>query len=140
MYRSARFMKKRFFTALFAAVTALLLLLLSGCRYVSHYKATAFVHTNTAKNASMSFSSFEGSMVFKLKCDSADEKINYSAKLENGSATVFYDCNGTKTELFSVNPGDNISEIGGILQTGTVYIIVETSEVCKDGYFNFDMN
>lgn len=133
-------MKKQLFTVVIATVMALLLLPLSGCsRYTSSYKAVAFVHTNTTKNASMSFSSFEGSMVFQLKCESADEKINYSAKLEVGSAKVFYDCNGEKTELFSVNSGDDISEIGGVLQKGTVWIIVEMSEAGKDGRFSFDI-
>ncbi|MGM9658119.1 MAG: hypothetical protein ACI3W9_03925 [Eubacteriales bacterium] len=133
-------MKKQVYTALIAVVMTLLLLTLSGCNgYTSHYKAVAFVHTNTTKNASMSFSSFEGTMVFQLKCESADERISYSAKLENGSAKVFYDCNGTKTELFSVNSGDDISEIGGVLQKGTVYIIVEMSGVGQEGHFNFDI-
>ncbi len=133
-------MKKRFFTVLIAVVMALSLLTLSGCdKYTSHYKAVAFVHTNLTKYASMKFSSFEGTMVFKLKCENDDEKIYYSAKLENGNAKVFYDANGTKTELFSVSSGDDISEIGGELQKGTVYIIVETSEVGKDGSFNFEI-
>ncbi len=133
-------MKKTLFTLFITVVMALSLLTLSGCgKYTSHYKAVAFVHTNTTKKASMSFSSFEGTMVFKLKCESDDKKINYSAKLENGSATVFYDCNGTKTELFSINSGNDITEIGGVLQKGTVYIIIETSEVAEDGCFNFEV-
>lgn len=133
-------MKKQVYTALIAAVMALLLLTLSGCNsYTSHYKAVAFVHANTTESASMSFSSFEGTMVFRLKCESADEKINYSAKLERGSAKVFYDCNGTKTELFSVKGGDEINETGGVLQKGTVYMIVEMSEAGQNGRFNFDL-
>ena len=132
-------MKKQFTRVFSAAVIAVLLLFtLSGCNgYVSHYKAVAFVHTNTSKNASMSFSSFEGTMVFVLKCDSADEKINCSATLENGSASVFYDCNGTKTELFSVSSGDDINEAGGVLQKGTVHIIVEIPEGGQNGRFVF---
>lgn len=133
-------MKKQSFTVLIVTVMALLLFALSGCnRYTSHYKAGMLVRTNTTKNASMSFSSFEGSMVFQMRCESADEKINYSAKIESGSAKVFYDCNGTKTELFTVNSGDDISEIGGELQKGTVYIIVEMSETGQDGRFNFEI-
>lgn len=113
---------------------------MTGCsRYISNYKAMAFVHTNTRKNASMRFSSFEGIMVFKLKCEHDDEKINYSARLENGSAKVFYDSNGTKMELFFINSGDNVSDVGGVLQKGTVYIIVEMYEIGNDGYFNFDI-
>lgn len=133
-------MKKHLFTALLAMTMAWLLLMLSGCNsYRSHYKAVAFLHTNTSENASMSFSSFEGTMVFQLKCKNADEKISYSAKLDEGSANAFYDCSGTKTELFSVSPGNDISDIGGELQKGTVYIIVEASEKCQDGRFSFDL-
>lgn len=133
-------MKKVLSTASIAIVMLLLLFSLFGCnKYTSSYKAVAFVHTNTSKNAHMSFSSFEGTMVFKLKCESGDEKINYSANLESGSAKVFYDCDGTKIELFSVNAGDEISDIGGALKKGTLYIIVEMSEVGKNGRFNFDI-
>lgn len=133
-------MKNHFFAGWIAFAMVPVLLMLSGCHhYRSHYKAVAFVHSNTSKNASMNFSDFEGTMVFQLKCDNADERIRYSAKLESGSAKVCYDCNGTKTELFSVNSGDDISAIGGTLQQGTVYLIVETSEKGQNGRFNFDL-
>ena len=133
-------MKKHFSEILIAAIMVLVLLILSGCNsYRSHYNAVAFVHSNTSKSASMSFSSFEGTMVFQLKCENADQKISYSAKLDKGSAKVFYDCNGTKTELLSVSSGIDISDIGGELQKGTVYIIVETSEKCQNGRFSFDI-
>lgn len=131
-------MKKQLFTTLFATFMAVILLILSGCnRYRSHYKAVAFVHSNTSKNASMSFSSFEGTMVFQLKCDNSYEKIGYSAKLDGGSIKVFYDCNGTKTELFSVNFGDDINGVGGELKKGTVYIIVETLQKSQNGSLKF---
>ncbi|MGN1100325.1 MAG: hypothetical protein ACI4S9_08245 [Christensenellales bacterium] len=133
-------MKKRLLKALTVALFTSLLLTFCGCSgYSSSYRAVAFVHSNTTKSAFMSFSSFEGSMVFKLKCESEDEKITYSAKLDGGSAKVYYDCNGTKTELFSVDSGDEISDIGGTLQKGTVYIIVETSETCRNGRFDFEV-
>lgn len=133
-------MKKRFFSALIAAVLLLVVLPFSGCsRYASNYHAIAIVSQNTAKSAFMSFSSFEGSMVFTLQCASSEERINYSARLESGSAKIFYDCNGTKTELCSVNSGDDIGEIGGVLQKGTVYIIVEMPEAGKDGRFDFNI-
>lgn len=134
------FMKNRIAAVLAAVITVLLLLPLSGCsKYSSSYNAVAFVHTNTAQNASMSFSSFKGTIVFKLKCRGENEKINYSAKLANGSAKVFYDSNGVKTELFSINSGDEISDIGGVLQQGTVYIIVEMPETGNDGRFVFSV-
>lgn len=134
-------MKKQLLTVLVAPIIMLLLLFsLSGCDgYSSYYKAMELEYTNTTKNASMSFSSFEGTMVFKLKCDSADEKIYYSASLEDGTAKVFYDSNGTKTELFSLNSGDEINEIGEGLQKGTVYIIVEMHEEANEGNLNFEI-
>ncbi len=117
-------MKKQSFKALIFAFVMLLPVSLSGCdRYTSSYNAMMLVRTNTAKSASMSFSRLEGTIVFKLKCDNADEKIHYSATLENGNAKVFYDSNGTKTELFSLGACDEINEIGGVLQKGMVYIL-----------------
>lgn len=133
-------MKKHFWKALIATAVVSVLLMLAGCNsYSSHYNALAFVHTNTSKSASMKFSSFDGTMVFQLKCDSADEKIRYSAKLDTGSAKVYYDCNGTKTELLSAGSGDDISGIGGELQKGTVYIIVEIPGKGQGGSFRFDL-
>lgn len=132
--------KKQIFLGFVTVIMAALLFTLVGCnKYSSHYKAMAMVRTNTSKSASLKFSNLEGTIVFKLKCESESEKINYSAKLENGGAKVFYDCNGTKTELFSINSGDDINDVGGELQKGTVYIIVETSGTCEEGRFNFEV-
>lgn len=133
-------MRKTLSKIFIAVVMTVLLVSLFGCnKYTSSYKAIGFVHTNTAKNASMSFVSFEGTMVFKLKCEGENEKIQYSAKLDDGSAKVFYDCDGTKTELFCVNSDGEIVDIGGALTKGTVYIIVETDGVLKDGRFEFKL-
>jgi len=47
-------MKKRAFLAFIAILAALAITALTACSsYTSHYKAVAFVHTNTAKNAEM---------------------------------------------------------------------------------------
>lgn len=134
-------MKKRIFTVVLAAVMACLLLALCGCnRYASNYSAIAMVQTSTKKSASLSFYEFKGTIVFKLKCESENEKITYSAKLESGSATVFYDCDGEKTELLSVNSGDDVNNVGGELQAGTVYIILEMSATGQNGLFSFEIN
>ena len=83
-------------------------LCLAGCSpYTSKYNAFAFVHSNTSDSASMSFSEFEGTMVFKLECNGgADAKICYSTKLKGGSATIYYDHDGTKQKLTSAVEGD----------------------------------
>ena len=133
-------MKKRLFTVITVVVIALSLLAFVGCNgYTSHYSSAGLVQTKTTKKASVSFYSLKGTMVYTLKCGSEDEQINYSANLEEGSATVYYDSNGEKTELFSVNSGDDISDVGGVLQKGTVYIIIETSSACQNGSFSFEI-
>ena len=117
---------------------AALLFSLAGCgKHSSKYKAVGFVHSNETKEAFMSFYSFEGRMVFKLK-PSGEGDIKYSAKLEEGNATVYYDWLGTKSELFSVSAGDEIASSGGYVEAGTVYIIVETDGECMNGDFRFE--
>lgn len=115
-----------------------LLFCLSGCgKYNSHYNATAFVHSNESDSAFMSFWKFEGTMVFKLKCKQAGQSLAYTAKLETGSATVYYDCGDGKTELCTVSAGDDLQDVLDELTPGTVYIIVETDGKCETGSFDF---
>ena len=125
-----------------AVIAVLCLLCMTGCgKYVSSHSAMGFVHTNHAKDADMSFSSFSGSEVFKMQVDAeAGGQIKYSAKLESGAATVYYDTDGTKKELFSIKAGENVDDAGGELVKGTLYIIVETSESCGNGEFHFSIN
>ena len=69
-------MKKRLLKVLTVVLFASHLLTLCGCNgYSSSYRAVAFGHSNTTKSAFVSFLSFESSMVFKLKCESEDEKL-----------------------------------------------------------------
>ena len=124
------------------AVIAAVVLLLSfaGCgKYSSKYKAVAFVHSNESTSAFMNFYSFDGRMVFKLK-SAGEGDLKFSAKLETGSATVYYDYYGTKTELFSINSGDELDSHGGYIEAGTVYVIVETNGECRNGEFHFSLD
>lgn len=114
----------------------IILLLLTGCgKYTSSYKAVGFVHSNVSTSAEMSFYSFDGRMVFKLK-SSGEGDLKYTAKLESGTATVYYDFYGTKTELFTINSGEEFDLHGGYVEAGTVYIIVETDGECMNGSFS----
>jgi len=95
-------------------VCALLMVSLAGCgKYVSSYKAVAFVHSNESDSAFMNFYSFEGRMVFKLKSP-AEGDIKYSARLESGNAVVYYDSNGTRQELFSISGGEETDSRGQV--------------------------
>ena len=133
-------MKKRI-AILFAALLLVLPVVLCGCTvYTSSYKAVGFVHSNVSDSGYMSFYSFEGKMVFRMKWDGATEgSIKYSAKLESGEATVYYDCGGEKTELFKIGAGDEISSSVGTIGKGTVYVIVETNGKCQNGDFRFSL-
>ena len=121
-------------------VSAMLVLSLAGCgRYVSSYKALGFVHSNESASAYMSFHSFEGRMVFKLK-SSGEGDLKYTARLESGSAVVYYDFYGTRQELFSISGGEEADSRGGYVEAGTVTIIVETDGSCQNGEFRFSLD
>ena len=122
---------------LLAILVAICLFCLAGCsKYTSHYSALMMVTTNTSKAASISFSSLDGTRAFKLK---SDGHLNFSAKLGEGSATVFYDSNGTKNELFSISGGQEIQSSTIAVNPGTVYVIVQTDGKCKEGRISFDV-
>jgi hypothetical protein len=78
-------------------------------------------------------------MVFQLK-STGEGDLKYSAELESGSATVYYDFYGTKEELFSVNSGNEVNSQGGYVEAGTVTIIVETDGECRNGTFQFSLD
>ena len=105
-------------------------------KYNSHYSALLLITSNTSKSASIRFTSLNGTKVFKLKSDGV---LNYSAKLTGGSATVFYDYNGTKMELFSIGAGQKVGPASVNVTPGTVYVIVETNGKCEEGQFSFDV-
>ena len=121
-------------------VSAMLALSLAGCgKYVSSYKALGFVHSNRSDSAFMSFASFEGRMVFRLK-SSGEGDLKYSARLESGSATVYYDFYGDRQELFSISGGEEADSRGGYVEAGTVTVIVETDGSCQNGEFRFSLD
>ena len=122
-----------------AVLAAALALILTGCSsYVSSYAAVGFVHSNTSQNAFMTFYSFTGTMVFRLNAQ-AGERIRYSAKLESGSASVYYDTGGAKTLLFAIGPGETVSASCAPLEKATVHLLVETDGTCMNGELHFEL-
>ena len=118
-------------------LVVLTLACLVGCsKYTSRYSAVLLISTGTSKAGSISFTSFSGTKVFKLK---SSGQLNYSAELGTGAATVYYDCNGTKTQLFSIGAGQKVGPSSIAVTPGTVYVIVETDGKCQDGKFSFDV-
>lgn len=135
-----RIKSRSFVRSAVALMLALAMLLcFYGCGgYKSKYKAVGFVHSNDTESAYMSFYTFEGRMVFKFHT-TRESDIKYSAKLESGSATVYYDWSG-KQELFSVKGGEELDSRGGYVDNGTIHIIVETDGECMNGEFSFQIN
>lgn len=122
-----------------AIICLILAVSLAGCgKYISSYKAVGFVHSNEKTSAFMSFISFDGTMVFKLK-SSGESSVKCSAKLESGNAAVYFDCNGTRTELLSLQGGDNNYRQSESVAAGTVYVIVETDGICQNGEIRFSL-
>ena len=123
----------------------IILILITGCftgcsKYTSNWSASAFVHSNTSKNALMSFWKFSGTMVHTLECkDASQEFLNYSASLKKGKLTVYYDDDGTKKELFKIKEGEEITAEIQKIHEGTVYVIVETDGECESGELEFDI-
>lgn len=112
----------------------LCILSVTGCgRYSSTYNAVGLVRSNDTDSAYMDFCSFDGTMVFRLK-STGETAIRYSAELESGEATVYYDFDGTKTELFSLKSGEKQESYGGHVGSGTVYVIVQTNGECQNGH------
>ena len=130
-------MKKILPILILISLCAVFLVCFAACsKYSSHYSALMLITTNTSKSASISFTSLNGAKVFKLKSDGV---LNYSAKLTGGSATVFYDFNGTKMELFSIGAGQEVGPASVSVTPGTVYVIVQTNGKCEEGQFRFDV-
>ena len=120
-------------------LTLLLLFSFTGCgQYTSSYKAVGFVHSNRSDSASMSFYSFDGRMVFRLK-NTHHASLNCSASLETGNAAVYSVCSGEKTELFSIGSGEEFDLCSGDVGSGTIYVIVETDGKCVNGFFTLDL-
>ena len=114
---------------------------MTGCsKYSSHYSAVLHIHSNDTDSASVIFHELDGTEVFKLKCENGKTaRIQYSGKLETGSLTVYYDCGEEKSELFSLQAGDDINACSEELAANTVYVIIETSEQCEIGDFSFEI-
>ncbi len=125
-----------------AAVLLICCLFLSGCSsepYTSSYNAKGLTQSHDDHSATMSFAEFQGVKVFKLKFeDSFSKSLLYKLKLETGSATIYYDTDGTKKELVSLKAGSVFDEKLSDLTCSSMYIIVEANERCLNGKFSFE--
>ena len=133
-----KIMKKVMLITLAVVIYALCL---AGCSpYTSKYNAVALVRTTTDDSAEMTFSEFDGTMVFKLDNKLGENaKLSYCTKLKGGSANIYYDHDGTKRKLISAVEGEQTKGSAEGLKNETVYVIVETNKKCENGDFSFEI-
>ncbi len=106
---------------------------LVGCdgRYVSSYSASMLVRSQWGGRCEMSFSRFSGKYVFKITAGKADGDIAYSASLDEGKISVYYESDGMDSGelLFEISGGESASAHGGYVKAGeSVYITVRTED------------
>ncbi len=131
---------KRKTTVITILVLALCAALLAGCsKYVSSYSAVAMVQSHTSKSVSVSFLDLKGTISYRLTTDDDAKNLAYTAKLDEGSATVYIDTDDKKREFFKLNAGDDISATLENIEAEEIYIIIETNENCHEGSFTFDI-
>ena len=113
---------------------------LTGCNtYTSHGTGTLIVQNNVSDKAEVAFHSLDGTRVYKMKVKDSKEVLKYSGKLDKGNATVYYDNDGDKKELFSLSAGENVDSSFEALEKGTLYIILETDGEAEGGNFSFSL-
>ncbi len=134
-------MKKLFDLAAAVALLVLVAVGLTACGapYTSHYTASAMVQSHDSDSTKVSFWTVKGTMVYTLKIKEDDGEISYEAQLESGKMTVYYDCDGTKTEWFTLKGGDSVSASLTDLSEGKGYIIIETDGKCENGKLSFEV-
>ena len=121
-------------------LASLMIFSLVGCSaYLSHYSALMLVTTNKSDEASMSFSSFNGTKVFTLSLTEGGV-IKYSAVIESGEATVYIEVGENKTEMFKITSGESINSYYELYNyKGKVYITVESNGKISEGRFDFEV-
>ncbi len=134
---------KKLLKSLLLAVACVAGVFLAACniKYSSSYSAMLMVSSNTQSNGSLSFEEFKGRYVFKFNSKSAEERtVYYTASLESGSVTVYYDCADEKIRLFEITAGGQENSSFTYTDSGNpLYIIIEAEERCGSGDFEFNL-
>ena len=132
---------KKFLSTIIVAMMLVMCFTLSACgdKYTSSYSATLMVRTNTANEASVSFDTFNGTYVMKLKNKGDSEAaITYNIALKEGKIQVYYDYDGTKLHLFEIeNDHSTTGKLKAPANSNTIYIIIESESKCSEGNFSF---
>ena len=119
---------------------------LCGCSgYINNYSATILVTSCHGDEASMEFDTFKGTYNFKLKGDNdSDHTLDCEASLAEGEMKVYIGVDGEKELLFTIKGGEfcnkTITLDDKYDNERVVYIILESTDKCRDGDFEIEYN
>ena len=122
----------------------LTLVMFCSCgEYVKNYSATILIASCQGDEASMKFDTFKGTYNFKLRGDGDDDRtLDFEASLAEGEMNIYIGVDGEKELLRTVKGGESYDEtitLGDKYDyEKTVYVILESTEKCVDGDFEFE--
>ena len=127
-------------------VLILTLVMICSCsEYVKNYSATILITSCEDDEASMEFSTFNGTYHFKLKGkNDSDHTLDFEASLVEGEMKIYVGVGGEKELLRTVKGGESYDEtitLGDKYDNErTVYVILESTGKCVNGDFEFEYN
>ena len=130
----------------FILVLILTLLMLCSCGgYVKNYAATILITSCQGDEANMEFYTFKGTYNFKLRRDDdAEHTLDFKSSLAEGEMNIYIGIHGEKELLRTVKGGESYDETITLDDKydneKTIYIILESTEKCVDGDFEFEYN
>ena len=129
-----------------ALLTILTLGMLCSCGgYVKNYSATILITSCQGDEARMEFDTFNGTYNFKLRRDNmAEYTLDYEASLAEGEMNIYIGVDGEKDLLRTVKGGESCDETITLDDKydneKTIYVILESTDKCIDGDFEFEYN
>ena len=130
----------------FVLTLILVFVMLCSCGgYVKSYSAILLITSNHGDEASMEFDTFKGTYHFKLKREGvAEHALSLEASLVEGEMNVYVGVDGEKELLRTVRGGEDLDETIALDdkydEEKTIYVILEASDKCVDGDFEFEYN
>ena len=130
----------------FVLALILTLTMFCGCSgYVNSYSATILITSCHGDEASMEFGSFKGTYHFKLRRDGdARHTLDLEACLDEGEMNIYIGVDSERELLRTVKGGESYDETIALDHKydneKTIYVILESTDKCIDGDFEFEYN
>ena len=130
----------------FILTLTLALLMLCGCNgYNNSYAATILITSCQGDEASMEFATFKGTYNFKLRRDGdAEHTLDLEAELNEGEINIYIGVDGEKELIRTVKGGESYDETVTLDSKydneKRIYVILEATDKCVGGDFEFEYN